>query len=217
MNILDTYAWKTHQPVLKTVLDLHQIENVIEFGIGDNSTPLLKDVEWYLGVENDQGWFERVKKMYPNLNLKLQKLPSNISLPTKSISDKVRSEILLDYDYFISLLQHTDLAFIDSWVCNRYLALQKCIQFGFDFIVYHDAQPKSKRVYNYHTVNREGYKKYYLTSPTSWTCLLVKNSIEHSFEQLVILSNKYVEEFKKKYPICRDKMYWIEGTGIETI
>src|SRR6056297_1332897 len=157
MQVDRSYSYATHKPLLKMVMEVFAPDAIMEFGIGMHSTPLFTDVN-YLGVENDEDWINKVNdQLYPGKDYRkhfiYHKVPSEVKRSTRYVNLKKHEAPL--FDFYQSLPQpkgKNKLLFVDCYAGTRRIVL-KALKEDFDYIVFHDAQPKSNKFYGYNTVD----------------------------------------------------------------
>lgn len=119
----------SHMSILNLILHKLPINNVIEFGMGLNSTILFSNkLNYGISIEmQDQNWYNKVKSIINNKNWKLIWLPG----PNDAI------------EYVKSDNKQFDLMFVDGHGESRW----KCINMGFNkqipIIVAHDTEQPS--------------------------------------------------------------------------
>lgn len=114
---------RSHVPVLDFITSQFPIENIIEFGMGKVSTPLLAHTNINVtSVENSSKWFEKTKT-----GLSTHRC---ILWPNKDLQD-----------YLSEDLRYFDLGFIDSdTVSCRIACVNKLMERRARFLVLHDME-----------------------------------------------------------------------------
>ena len=99
------------------------------------------------------------------------------------------------------------LLFVDGFTAVRRLVVS-AISDKVDIVIMHDTQPRSRNVYDYKKINDEGFTRYSLTSPSSWTTVLVRN--DKGLKALQEAVEPHVKDFIKQWPMAK-KMTVING------
>jgi hypothetical protein len=186
------YEASTHIPILRGVVKEYNPLFVLELGIGIHSTPHLVHSN-YLGIENDLAWIERVKKLYPDMNVIHHPTDLKIGTNLKEITPQKEEEIAEYYKRLNIPDLHPNFLFVDNYVAFRTLAINE-LSDKFDLIAYHDCQAEGVEQYQYYRLKKEGFNSYYLKSPTSWTCLMVRSEIDKGRIDLPIA--EYLRDWK---------------------
>lgn len=197
MQIEKDYKWGTHIPMIKGILDLYNPAWVLESGIGLHSTPCFIDYK-YIGVENDKNWLEFSKEQLPNMDFRHHYIPE-IDLATRwqKVPKSTRLNTCLFYLGLDLPKETPGLLFVDGYTGTRRLVINT-MRNKVDIIIFHDCQPRSRSVYNYENIETEGFTTYYLTSPTSWTGVMLKNDVGLAALQKAIAP--HIKEFLKQWP-----------------
>ena len=185
MNISSNWDWKTHQPLIRTILKNYNPEYILEIGVGNFSTPLFIEEykpKNYCGIENDFAWFSSFKEKYPN-NIFLFHEIKNTNLATKvfELNDDQKLSIV---DYYKKLrssitanTDNTKLLFVDNFSCARTFAVNNLFDL-FDIVIIHDTEPAAYPWYSYYFDNTllDQYKKIDYQTPISWATAFIKKS-----------------------------------------
>lgn len=193
MDIGKEWIWASHQPLISGVLDLYKPKFVLELGIGENSTPMFKDIQ-YLGVENDYEW---VKKVREEFGMKV--IWHNLDKQTVT---------LLEYYKGLQFPEtHPSLLFVDNYESCRLIAIN-ALRDRFDLIIFHDCEPEpGARINHYGMINSEGFNVYFLKTDKNWTGLMVKiqSAIDNGFQKLVDSCYPHILRFTENHP----EMIWM--------
>jgi len=205
MQIDKSYSWATHVPMIQAVLKLYKPEWVLEYGIGIHSTLLFENLE-YIGIENDLQWMQMMCKKFPKLDIRHHNvLPIVLSTNRNKLTEKQKLEICLYYLRLNLSKIGLGLLFIDGYLSIRTLVLNT-ISSKVDIIIYHDCSPTSRKYYAYEKILDEGFNRYYLTSPTSWTGILIRKEVDKGMLILKETIDPYIKEFKEKWGIIKMEM-----------
>lgn len=183
MDIEKSVAWATHQPVIKSVLELYRPESVLELGVGIFSTPLFRGMN-YLGVETSKYWCDFISVKY-EVPVLYHDLNSGIALE--------RFYASLPY-----LKQGNNLLFVDSAEGSRVTAINTLSK-RYDIIIYHDCEPHlGYRVNQYDLIEPKGFVRYVLKTNLNWTGLMVRSEINLPELSEVIIP--HIVSFRLEYP-----------------
>lgn len=192
-----TYSWATHRPLIQVALEVFNPGFVLEIGVGIHSTPLFGAVE-YVGIENDKQWIDNVQSlMNEECNIIYNDLGGvNSSTKFSNLNKQTKIKIIK----FLTGLQIPEkpvrLLFIDSFVCDRNIAMI-LLAHKFDIIIFHDAQPKSHRVYGYDLDNFKDFDLLYLTSDTAWTGMLT--NLPEAHKKINNSIQVYIDQFRQDF------------------
>ena len=203
MNNYDGWQWKTHQPIIRAVMEFYKPRFVLEIGIGMNSTPVFYEYPTFLvGIENDYEWFLYMKKKYP-IQLFHHQLDEGIGIATKLqwLTQKQKDNI---YNYYTGItlpIIKPNLLFVDQWTCNRTLSIN-ALKDKFDLIIYHDCQPWESGIpeYEYNLINFEGFNVYFLRNCDNWTGLMIRKEFDKGMKSLRQMIIPHILAFRDKYP-----------------
>ena len=203
MEVKMDYAWGTHIPVLRAILAYFssELDVVVESGIGMHSTPLLNDVEKYIGIENDAEWYSKMINKIEQGKL--------IHFPVKfragdSVNRVDKKELKRIENWYKELKipeGKLKLLFVDGFSASRVPCIQ-ALKDKFDLIVYHDAQLSSDHWYGYSKVKWLAGKKAFLTSPKAWTGLYIKEGLEINWDVFSEILHYYIFVYKIENPDC---------------
>jgi len=199
MNINNGYEWSTHQPIIKAVMELYTPAFVLELGIGDNSTPVFLNYKTkLLGVESDKEWIDHIRNKYKNIDVIYHDLNEvKIFTHLKELSDDKKFEIFNYYHNLVIPELKPNLLFVDQFTACRTLSINALYD-KFDLILYHDCQYAGIPFYDYNLINVNGFIKYFLKSPSSWTGLMVRTKIDKGYTALNMAILPYIIEYKNK-------------------
>lgn len=201
MNIGNSYAWSTHQPLIRAIMELYKPTFVLELGIGNNSTPvLLEYTAKILSIENDLEWINVIKKTYEKIDVihhNLENITVNTLLNNLNAEQKKK---IIDYYTNLEFPQlKPNFLFVDQYASCRALSINSLGE-KFDFIMYHDCDPTGYNANQYSLINIKGYNTYYLKTPTTWTAVMIKKEIDKGFKELSNIINSHIIIYKKNHP-----------------
>ena len=156
-------SWATHLPVLHTVFEWCNIENVFEFGSGFGSTPFFIDkCKKVHSVEmQSEIWFEKINEKFKDCKNFFYE---------KSIGPTSGINILKNGDEWY------DLVFVDGHGDSRW----DCINNSFsktNLIIAHDVETIS---YNWNLVNKpKGWSYYCYKQQNPYTGIYYKDSVNN--------------------------------------
>jgi hypothetical protein len=150
-------AWSSHQPVLIHVLNTIKSGDVLEFGIGDSSTPLIHIISAFqqrkvLSIETDKKWLKKLLK-WKNIN---------------HVIELVSPKELLNH----SLFKHKfSIAFIDGAPAEIRQPFLEKIQA--DYLIVHDTECVVQGIKNVYAYDFFMFKHVYhfKTNPPMTTLL----------------------------------------------
>jgi hypothetical protein len=187
-TIEEDYAWSTHQPLLKALLEMYKPQFIVELGIGIYSTPILSshNCDEIISIENDEGWMKyicNISNFKPNHQILYHPLDSNITLST-FLKDISITEMLKIHNYYLSFKKiikqkniSTKLLFVDNFTCCRSIAINTLFD-EFDIIVYHDSEGVDWYQYYFNKDLENNYIKYELkTQHRSSTGCFIKKTL----------------------------------------
>lgn len=190
MKIDSNYEWSTHRPLLQGVVAAFKPDFILELGMGVFSTPIFVDYapEELLCVENDEEWLNHMKASFGyEHQMLLHKLDPNILLGTHpyQLTPEQRSDITNYYKELSKVIEDkkstTKFLFVDNFTCCRTIAINNLYK-NFDIIAYHDCQPEGIAWYEYYFDEglTNGYTYHLLKTPTSWTGVFIKNTLDYT-------------------------------------
>lgn len=188
----------THIPVLRAVIRDYNPLFVLELGIGIYSTPVLVKSN-YVGIENNSEWIGRIKTLFPDADIRHHETDIKRGTFPKELNREQIGEITIYYRSLVIPDIHPNFLFVDNYAAFRTIAINE-LRDKFDIIAYHDCQPEVTG-YEYDKVNKEGFNSYYLKSPTSWTCLMVRMDIDKGKLDLPL------REYLNDWPDCKFLKY----------
>lgn len=158
---MEYLAYQTHEPVLRFLLENCEIKTVLEFGMGNSSTPLFLDNNVNLtSVETNDNWFFKIKESH------------KINRPILCERGKCHKHLEDDSWY--------DLIFVDGMAeeripcCNA--SMGKC-----DYLVIHDSD--DQLTYNWHQMKiPDDFLLLTYKELSPWTSIIVHKTIA---EQLI--------------------------------
>jgi hypothetical protein len=205
------WSWATHQPLIQMVRKLHNPTQVLESGIGLYSTPLLKDIPDYLGIENDPEWILTVKGEYPKLNILYHDLGDIQKADRyRNLNTLQKSKIFLFYLRLRITPSENNLLFVDGYACTR-SALMNFFKSKFDLIIFHDVNPGAyQSAYEYNRVNNYGFSVYFLKSGSSWTGFMVKKEKDKGFYLYQDTLQPFIKEFEENWQLKTSSMSLIQ-------
>ena len=203
---MDTgYEVATHQPMIKVVQKMFKPLSVLEIGIGLFSTPLfLNKKSSYLGIENNGIWIDKVKSKYPKANIikhDLLRIGVKMSTPYERLTPVQRVKICEYYTHLEIPDETPRLLFVDGYRTTRRYAID-ILKHNFDFIIYHDCEKKGYLHNRYGKIDKKGFTSYYLISPLTWTCLLIKDELDPGLSKLCEMIAPFAIEFMKTWKDC---------------
>lgn len=181
MQVDNSYEWSTHKAILMLVMEEYQPQFVLELGCGFHSTPILCKAPHYIGIDNDKEWLEELQKQMPDSSFKFHDLNGvGKHEQFKDLKDTIKFNL---FNYYDELRDHLEdkpqprFLFVDQFTCARNISIN-LLSDHFDFIGFHDCQPEGMKVYQYDFGRvKEKFNLFILTSPTSWTGLLISKKI----------------------------------------
>jgi len=166
--------YATHVPILEHILNNFDVENTLEFGMGDFSTKLLLEkCEKVFSIEmQDRSWYEHVKNEFKNEKF----FPYSFVHPFSGI------------DFAETLTNRFDLIFVDGHGKSRW----QQINFAFkktNLIVAHDTEAKIYKWYN--VALPEHWQWMDITDYSPWTAVItnrkdVISSIRDNFTTQIV-------------------------------
>jgi len=189
MKIANEYAWSTHSPMNKALIELFKPKLIVEMGTGLHSTPLFLEstAEKLFFIENDMQWIEHIKSNFnfdDRCEIIYQHLGEGIINSTKNreLSSAQRTDIANYYKTFATKINSIDtqlkFLFVDHFASARTSAINNMFD-SFDVIVYHDCEPKGIKWYEYRFLESvyQQYDNFILTCPAAWTGCFIKKSL----------------------------------------
>ena len=192
------FKWSSHQPIVKSILDIAEPKFILELGIGHFSTPLFinSEAKKIIHVENELEWLNLMVKEYDcsknaiHHDLKLSSITKSTKLAELSID--VVNDIYNFYENLSSEITkfnyNSKLLFVDQHTCLRTISINKLYNL-FDFIIYHDAEHPD--TYEYDKIDNkilEQYDHYILKIENNpWTGIFMKKNLvsEENFRNTV--------------------------------
>lgn len=188
--------WASHIPILQSIIETYKPKFGLELGIGNFSTKYVTEIDDYLGIENNEGWFKSVSSQFKNKNFIYHKLPEEIQLgtPFHEVSESNMKDVMSFYESIDIPKVKPNLIFIDHYRSLRAASVNYFSK-KFDIILYHDCQPAGVPHYNYELINSEGFTKLTFITDISWTGVLVKEVNQKLFDNI----EKHIKTFRQKY------------------
>jgi len=200
MYIGQGYEWATHQPMIKTVMDLYAPKFVLELGPGNYSTSLflMYDIQ-LLSIENDIDWCEKIENEYHQAVLFHDLGSIKDEDKFSDLTRKERHEVRTYYRQLEIPVIKPNLLFIDHFQSIRTIAINT-LKSRFDLIIYHDCDKNGVMNNYYDLIHDKGFKIYILETPSSGTGLMVRK--DKGFELLNETMKYYIAEFIHDNPAC---------------
>lgn len=201
MRNWDTWDWKTHQPLIRAMIDLYSPKFVLELGAGEHSTPVFLEYDFeFMSVENDIEWVNYMKDKY-KVNILYHPIDGvNIGTRLFQLTPLKQKRIFNYYSDMKLPEARPNLLFVDQWTCNRTLSIN-ALKPRFDFIIYHDCQPPGGvEEYEYNLINFDGFNVYFLRNCINWTGVMIRKELDKGFEPLLLANIPHINEFKQRYP-----------------
>jgi len=189
MEIVNEWDWSSHQPLIKTLVEVFRFGYILELGVGKYSTPIfLEQNADLVCIENDPKWMAHVQAFVgdaKNVQFLYHRLSDHIKPSTKSyeLSEAETSSVISYYKelgYKIAARPKSELKllFVDQFACLRTHSINTMYD-KFDVISYHDCEPNGIPWYSYHFVDGllENYVQYKLVTPISWTGCFIKKTL----------------------------------------
>lgn len=201
------HAWSSHQPVIRTIMELYVPLFVLELGVGLYSTPIFLEYKSnLLSVENNKEWIDYMNNIFGKTQILFHDLKDNINSVTllNELSEEKKEEITSFYKNLNLPELHSNLLFVDQYLSCRLLSI-KALYDKFDIIIYHDCHPNEMSLHEYNVLkNIKGFNKYYIISNISWTYLMIRKNIDCGFKILNNNMTLNIEKYKIKYPEIND-------------
>jgi len=168
----ESTTFSSFLPLLKSVLDIFDFDFVVELGPGMYSTPLLMNVNKSIHIENDELWYNLLKKSYDfNNNSVLIHHKSNcLNDYVSYYNQAVFEKIFENYNLKLLMVDH-----------YRYARKEAINILGneFDVILYHDSEFKQNNYDKIDSNVTDNFKKYELRfSKLPHTGLLINKKID---------------------------------------
>ena len=202
MDINSNYAYATHQPLIRAAIECYAPKFALELGTGDYSTPVFTEYDLQLlSIENDGEWIEYVKSKYGLADILYRNL-GDIKIGTElgEFTDIQKAEIINFYDTLEIPELKPNLLFVDQFTSCRALSVNS-LKEKFDLIIYHDCESAGFAHFSYDHIKDDGFNKYFLKSPLSWTCLMISKDKDKGYEELSNKIQPYISEFKMEYSL----------------
>lgn len=204
------YKWGSNRPVLKSIMDFFNPSGVLELGIGKYSTPLLyKYNKKLISIETDGDWIESIKKMIePRDNFQaIHHKLLNIHSKTKFnlISEKIKQDCIEFYKQYIT--PDLEFLFVDHVSGLRASSLVALFD-KFQYIAYHDAEPKQFKNYNYQILTKEKTKDYiHLMNKTPLvnTGILIHRKYSDIIKSFIEILDNNNKEYCKQFGMIYDE------------
>ena len=154
--------YKTHLPVLNFVLENYKPKQIMEIGMGDNSTKVFLDYDFeeLTSVETDKEWIDRCDNIFVKKdNHKI--IHCSDDAPEQFITEGL------------------DLGFVDGRPpLKRGVCVNILLEKNADIIIFHDAEPRFRSGYGYNNLKiKDGYQLFFYNQKDPWTGLVMKNEL----------------------------------------
>jgi hypothetical protein len=210
------YRWGSNRPVIKTIMEHFIPKGVLELGVGKYSTPLLYSYNIPLvSIESDKAWIDEVKSLVPDReNFKLIHHDIGIHFKTKyqDISNEVKNKCVEFYKKYIT--PDLEFLFVDHVSGLRASSILGLFD-KFKFIVYHDAEAKQFKNYNYHSITPAITKDYFHfmnQTPLVNTGIFIRSEYEKELDDFIFKlqfnNMEYCKKFDMEYPMNSVKPLW---------
>ena len=153
--------YRSHLPVLRMIIKEYNPLNIIEIGMGDNSTKFFLDVDFenLISVETDKEWIDRCDKEFG-------KKENHTVYHCKD--DKPESFIRDEFD----------LGFVDGRPANKRGVCVNALIGKSDIIVFHDSEPEFRVGYGYSKIRMtDEYEMFDYTAKKPWTSVIIKKDL----------------------------------------
>jgi hypothetical protein len=194
------WEWASHQPMIRTIMELLNPQFILELGIGLYSTGLLNEKQArYQGEEQNLEWYNK----FHQYNIQYYDMGEGICIGSfaRDLSEDQRQEIRAHYEALPVPDIHPNLLFVDNYTCTRAIAI-KALYDKFDCIIYHDCQPEGIPWYEYYFDEglNQKFEHYYLRSSNAWTGCFIKNGLlteERMHESCKVHIGTFIKECGK--------------------
>ncbi|MCJ7447908.1 MAG: hypothetical protein MUO72_09455 [Bacteroidales bacterium] len=200
MEIVDSYQWSSHQPLIKAVMELYVPKFVLELGIGIYSTPVFLEYDIkHLGVESNKEWIDHIQGIYKGINVLYHDVGEiTIGMRLKELTESQKAEICFYYTNIKIPDLKPNLLFVDQYISCRTMSINM-IGEKFDIVIYHDCEPAGIIAYDYNLIDVKGFNTYYLKTTGSWTAIMIKQEIDKGFNELQRIIIPIIEKYKIGY------------------
>ena len=178
------WSWKTHQPLIRTILKNYDPDFVLELGLGIFSTPLFLHNPKinYLGIDNDKEWLAEIMQQHPANRFFYHEI-EGVELGTKvhQLNDAQKSSIQSYYSLLREEIQKSratiNLLFVDNHTCARTYAINGLFDL-FDIVMLHDTEPQAYPWYSYVFSEKltNNYKKIDYITSSSWATAFINKA-----------------------------------------
>jgi hypothetical protein len=198
------WAWSTHVPMIKAMIEVFKPELIVELGTGMHSTPefLKASSKKLFFIDNDSRWLDYIKqenKFDERCEVIFHDLGNGVNLTTtlEEISKEQQKEMKNYFLEFGKKINEIDLdkkfLFVDQFRCSRNMSINLLYN-NFDVIVYHDAEAPEWYDYKFDNAIYDNFNYYILKTPTSWTGCFIKK--EYNLEKdLFDKISPYITEY----------------------
>jgi len=192
------YAWSTHQPFIRAIMELYKPKYVLELGIGNYSTPVFLEYSTILkSIENDSDWINEIKSKYPEIDVTHHDAGVSQSEPLRRVSQPILNNIRRYYDSLEVPEISPKLLFVDQFSACRTISINALAN-KFDFVIFHDTHARD---YRYDKITVKGFKRFELVTDKNSTGILIKDEIDISKFKAAV--NKQIKRYKKENPECK--------------
>lgn len=200
-----SFTLGTHQPVIKSILEIFNPSGALELGTGLKSTPIFYKHEGkVVSIESDKEWYEKVKENVgerPGFTLIHHEIGHGVNTKTKypNITKIVSDECLFFYNKYLD--DDMEFLFVDHVSGLRIITL--CAMFNhFKIVAYHDAQHPGYFFKLLKKENLSGYKHLMFKSLGVYTGILISNEYSDVLVQKFNITLKtYGEEYCSQFDI----------------
>jgi hypothetical protein len=207
MNIDTNWAWSTHLPLLKSLVEVAKPKVVVELGTGMHSTPIFLNsgAERMIFIDNDKAWLDKVvssnainnqsKFIFHDLGkeIKINTFPNELSKEKKDEITKYYVEL---GNTIQTYSDSPKMLFVDHFTCARAIAINTLFD-KFDIIGYHDCEPAGIAWYGYYfnELLHQNYDHYLLKTSKSWTGCFVRKTvnIDNALHENII---KHIDDYR---------------------
>jgi len=203
MEIVNSFQWSSHQPLIRAAMELYVPKFVLELGIGIHSTPIFLEYNTkYLGIESNKNWIDHIRGIYEGINVLHHDVGElTLDIHLKDLTEVQKSEIYFYYANIKIPDLKPNLLFMDQYISCRTIAINT-ISEKFDIVIYHDCEPAGIIAYDYNLINVKGFNTYYLKSSDSWTAIMINQEGDKCFNELQRTIIPFIEIYKTKFPNC---------------
>lgn len=149
-------VWGSHQPVLRSVLNILKPERVVECGTGFYSTPTIMDhSKKSIHIEHDPVWYKRVRDCYSIATIRsiwyLKDFRAGNATAIQELPSGEFENICTYYKGMAKIIDYCDMLFVDTFRAARVPALMYLGPISRNIIL-HDLEGNSPAYYEYDRV-----------------------------------------------------------------